>query len=265
MKKFTTLFLALLICSFAVEKYLACIFATKLKELNKQEKPIIDVIIPAFNEQDAIGNVIDDIPKDWVRDIIVADNNSKDDTSAVAKSHGATIVFQANSGYGNACLKALEYVAQKEIKPDIIVFLDGDYADFPEEIPQLVAPILKEQMDMVIGSRAIGDLEKGAMTPQQIFGNWLATTLIKYIYKYQFTDLGPFRAIKYDSLLALKMIDQNYGWTVEMQVKAAQQKMKCTEIPVKYRVRIGQSKVSGTVKGTIMAGYKILWTIFKLI
>lgn len=227
--------------------------------------PIIDVIIPAFDEEAAIGNVINDIPKEWVRDIIVANNNSKDRTGIVAKEAGATVVFEGKSGYGIACLKGMEYVANKKIKPDIIVFLDGDYSDFPEQIIELVAPIIDDNMDMVIGSRAIGDLEKGAMMPQQLFGNWLATSLIKLIYKYSFSDLGPFRAIKYDSLLALDMKDKNYGWTVEMQVKAAQQKMKCTEIPVKYRVRIGTSKVSGTIKGTIMAGYKILWTIFKLI
>jgi glycosyltransferase involved in cell wall biosynthesis len=166
-------------------------------------------------------------------------------------------------GYGNACLKGLEYIAQKDIKPDIIVFLDADYSDHPEELPLLIAPIWEGNKDMVIGSRALGQKESGSMTPQQVFGNWLATRLIKLFFKYRFTDLGPFRAIRYDSLLKINMIDKNYGWTVEMQIKAAKLQLRCTEIPVTYRRRIGVSKVSGTVKGTIMAGYKIILTIFK--
>ena len=147
--------------------------------------------------------------------------------------------------------------------PDTIVFIDGDYSDYPEEMTNLLLPIKESDMDMVIGSRALGNLQKGSMTPQQIFGNWLATTLIRLIYKYEFTDLGPFRAIRYDKLLEIKMQDQTYGWTVEMQLKAAKHKFKCTEVPVDYRKRIGVSKVSGTVKGTILAGYKILLWIFK--
>jgi hypothetical protein len=146
-----------------------------------------------------------------------------------------------------------------------VVFIDGDYSDYPEEMSLLVNPIIKDGADLVIGSRALGQLENGAMMPQQVFGNWLATTLIKMIYKYEFTDLGPFRAIRYDKLLDINMQDKTYGWTVEMQVKAAKLKMKCVEIPVTYRKRIGVSKVSGTLKGTILAGHKILWTIFKLL
>lgn len=228
-----------------------------------QERPIIDVVIPAFNEENAIGNVLKDIPKDWVREIIVCNNLSTDETAKVASDLGATVVDAPIQGYGNACLFGLAHVAKKTKKPDVIVFLDADYSDYPEELPLLIAPIVKENFDMVIGSRALGDLEKGAMMPQQIFGNWLATNLIRLFYGYKFTDLGPFRAIKYDKLLALDMKDKTYGWTVEMQVKAAKQKMKCTEVPVNYRVRIGFSKVSGTIKGTIGAGQKILWTIFK--
>lgn len=235
----------------------------KVTFVDVKDRPIIDVIIPAFNEEEAVGSVVRDIPKDWVREIIVCNNLSTDDTALVAQQAGATVVDAPEKGYGNACLYGLAYVAKKEVSPDIIVFLDGDYSDYPEELPLVVAPILKEGYDMVIGSRALGNLERGAMTPQQIFGNALATRLIRWIYGYRFTDLGPFRAIRYDSLLKLNMIDRNYGWTVEMQVKAAKQKMKCTEIPVTYRVRIGQSKVSGTIKGTIGAGRKILWTIFK--
>jgi len=229
------------------------------------QKPIIDVIIPAYNEEDSVAKVVRDIPKDWVRNIIVANNNSSDDTAKVAKEAGAIVVDQPKSGYGNACLKGMAYVADQNIKPDIVVFLDGDYSDYPEQLVDLVQPIMNDGVDMVIGSRATGEMEKGAMMPQQIFGNWLATSLIKLIYGYEFTDLGPFRAIRYDKLLVLDMKDKNFGWTVEMQVKAAKFKLKCTEVPVKYRVRIGVSKVSGTIKGTILAGHKILWTIFKLI
>ena len=156
-------------------------------------------------------------------------------------------------------------IAQKEDHPDIIVFLDGDYSDHPTELPSLLGPIVHEDVDMVIGSRALGDLEEGAMMPQQIFGNWLATNLIKLIYNYRFTDLGPFRAIRYSSLLSLNMQDKDFGWTVEMQIKAAKQKLKCVEVPVSYRKRIGVSKISGTIKGTLKAGHKIIWTIFKYI
>lgn len=226
---------------------------------------LIDVIIPAYNEEESIGNVIADIPSELVREIIVCNNGSTDGTAARASSYGATVLDQPLSGYGNACLKGIEYIDHKTEKPGIVVFLDGDYSDYPEELPSVVNPIIEEDYDMVIGSRATGDLERGAMKPQQIFGNWLATTLIRMIYKYQFTDLGPFRAIKYEALKSLNMEDKDFGWTVEMQVKAAKHGLKCTEVPVKYRKRIGQSKVSGTIKGTILAGHKILWTIFKLI
>lgn len=229
------------------------------------QKPIVDVIIPAYNEEQSIGNVVRDIPKDFVRNIIVANNNSVDMTSVVAEDAGAIVVYQPLAGYGNACLKGMDYVAGLDEKPDIIVYLDGDYSDYPEQMIGLSRPIIEEGYDMVIGSRALGIMEKGAMMPQQIFGNWLATSLIKLIYKYEFTDLGPFRAIRYDRLLEIDMQDRTFGWTVEMQVKAAKLKFKCIEVPVKYRVRIGVSKVSGTIRGTILAGHKILWTIFKLI
>jgi len=230
-------------------------------------RPKIDVIIPAYNEEESIGKVIDAIPMDWVREVIVCNNNSTDLTPKVAAEAGATVLDQPKKGYGSACLKGMEYVAAKDKseKPDIIVFLDGDYSDHPEELPMLVQPILKEEVDLVIGSRSAGEMEQGAMMPQQIFGNWLATSLIRLFYKYEFTDLGPFRAIKYNRLLELEMSDPDFGWTVEMQVKAAKYKFKCKEVPVSYRQRIGISKVSGTIRGTILAGHKILWTIFKLI
>lgn len=228
---------------------------------------IIDVIIPAYNEQASIGNVLRDIPKNLVREIIVCNNNSTDNTKAVALENGAIVVDQPLKGYGNACLKGIAYIKTKpaQKQPDIVVFLDGDYSDHPEEMHQLVAPIIEADMDMVIGSRALGNMESGAMMPQQIFGNWLATNLIRLFYNYSFTDLGPFRAIKWQQLLAIDMQDKTFGWTVEMQVKAAKHKLKCTEVAMTYRKRIGVSKVSGTLKGTILAGHKILWTIFKLL
>ena len=228
---------------------------------------VVDVIIPAYNEAASIGLVLDAIPKSLVREMIVCNNASTDTTAAVAESHGATVLLQPKKGYGSACLKGIAYLTEKpkDQQPDIVVFLDGDYSDHPEEMAALLAPILQTDTDLVIGSRALGDMEKGAMQPQQIFGNWLATTLIRIIYKYEFTDLGPFRAIRFDRLLEMKMQDPDFGWTVEMQVRAAKMKMKCQEIPVSYRRRIGISKVSGTVKGSILAGHKILWTIFKLL
>ncbi len=231
--------------------------------MNKNKKIIISVVIPAYNEEESIGKVIDEIPKSLVRDIIVCNNGSKDNTELVAKSHGAIVVNEPNPGYGNACLKGIAYLKSLSEQPDIVVFLDGDYSDYPSEMPQIIAPILENGYDLVIGSRALGTKEKGAVTPQQIFGNWLATTLIRWIYGYHFTDLGPFRAIRWDKLMAINMIDKNYGWTVEMQIKAAKHQLKATEVPVSYRQRIGVSKVSGTIKGSIMAGYKILLLIFK--
>ncbi|MFT6815892.1 MAG: glycosyltransferase involved in cell wall biosynthesis [Sphingobacteriales bacterium] len=223
----------------------------------------IKVIIPAYNEQASIKKVLDDIPRELVDEIIVINNASTDNTAEVAKTSGATVLFESVKGYGSACQKGLTYLSTLTEKPDIVVFLDADYSDHPEEIEKLIKPILEEEVMMVIGSRATGKMEKGAMMPQQIFGNWLATSLIKLFYGYTFTDLGPFRAIRYDALLKIDMQDTSFGWTVEMQVKAAKMKMKCREVPVTYRKRIGVSKITGTVKGTIKAGYMIIYTIFK--
>jgi glycosyltransferase involved in cell wall biosynthesis len=224
---------------------------------------ICRVIIPALNEEEAIGKVIEDIPADIVAEIIVVDNGSLDDTIKVAEVAGATVLTEPLRGYGAACLKGIDYVKELAADTEIIVFLDADYSDYPEEMKAVIEPILTENVDMVIGSRALGEREKGSLTPVQAFGNWLSTKLLGLIYNARFTDLGPFRAIKFDKLLALDMQDKNYGWTVEMQVKAAKQQLKFTEVPVKYRNRIGKSKVSGTVKGSILAGHKILYTIFK--
>lgn len=226
---------------------------------------IVDVVIPAFNEENSVGKVVRDIPKNLVRDIIVVNNASTDQTEKSAREEGAIVLKEPVQGYGRACLKGIGYVEDKAEPPEIVVFLDADYSDYPEEIEQLIEPIIQNKYDMVIGSRALGKKESGSMTPQQIFGNWLATTLLKLLYNVNFTDLGPFRAIRFSSLQKLEMQDKTYGWTVEMQVKAAKMELKTTEIPVRYRKRIGKSKVSGTVKGTVMAGYKILHTIFKYI
>jgi len=218
---------------------------------------IIRVIIPAFNEENAVGKVIQEIPS-LVKEIIVVNNNSNDNTKVVAEYHGATVLDEPIQGYGRACLKGMNYVSNLNTPTDIIVFLDADYSDFPEELTKLVEPILSENIDLVIGSRSTGERAKKSMTPQQIFGNWLATFLIKIIYRVEFTDLGPFRAIRWDKLQELKMQDKTYGWTVEMQLKVLKRKLPYVEIPVKYRNRIGTSKVSGTVKGSLLAGYKIL-------
>ena len=224
--------------------------------------PIIKVIIPAYNEADSIAHVIDDIPS-VVDEIIVVSNNSTDNTESNARSAGATVLTEYRKGYGWACLKGMAYIASLKPSPDIIVFLDGDYSDYPEELKKLVAPIIQNNVDFVIGSRTKALREPGSMTGPQIFGNWLATSLMSLFFKSQFTDLGPFRAIKYQCLLDLNMEDKTYGWTVEMQLKALKRGLKYKEIPVNYRNRIWVSKVSGTIKGAIFAGIKILGWIFK--
>lgn len=226
-------------------------------------KPTIYVIIPAFNEARSIGKVVAEIPKDFVTEVIVVNNASTDDTTAAARQAGATVLDEPRPGYGNACLRGIAHCQISVPPPEIIVFLDGDLSDFPQEMRALVEPIAADKVDLVIGSRTLGKRERGSLTVQQIFGNWLATKLLRLFFKAKFTDLGPFRAIRFSSLLALEMRDPTYGWTVEMQVKAAKQNIRFMELPVSYRKRIGVSKVSGTVKGTVMAGYKILYTIFK--
>jgi glycosyltransferase involved in cell wall biosynthesis len=233
-----------------------------------KHKQTIDVLIPAWNEEKALPSVLADLPKNWVRQTIVCDNGSTDGTAQAAQANGAIVVSQPARGYGNACLAGMRYLQNLPAseQPDIVVFLDGDYADFPEELPNVVAPILNDDKDMVIGSRRLGGMEPGAMTFPQRFGNWLAPALIRVFYGYRFSDLGPFRAIRWEKLQALGMRDQNFGWTVEMQVRAAKMKLECAEVPVRYRKRAaGHSKVSGTVRGTILAGWKIVTTIFKLL
>lgn len=225
---------------------------------------IIKVIIPAFNEEGAIEKVIAEIPE-IVSEIIVVNNNSTDNTAQVAQTAGATVLLEPNAGYGYACLKGMEYIARFDSaqRPDIVVFLDGDYSDYPSELTRIVAPILEDDIDFVVGARVKELRENGSMTLPQRFGNGLATKLMKLFFNSTFKDLGPFRAIKYEKLLALEMEDKTYGWTVEMQLKVLKKKFTYVEIPVKYRNRIGVSKVSGTVKGAIFAGVKILTWIFK--
>jgi glycosyltransferase involved in cell wall biosynthesis len=225
--------------------------------------PKVVVIIPAVNEEESIGKVVEAIPRPLVDTIIVGNNGSKDNTAEVAKKAGAVVVDESRPGYGWACLKGMEYASQMDEKPDIIVFIDGDFSDYPEEMPNVVAPIIENDIDLVIGSRALGAKEKGSMTFPQRFGNWLATRLMRLFYRVRYTDLGPFRAIKYDALMNLGMSDKTYGWTIEMQLRAAKHKLTYTEVPVNYKRRIGKSKVSGTIKGTILAGYKIIFAIFK--
>lgn len=220
----------------------------------------IKVIIPAYNEADAIGNVISSLPEE-VSEVIVVDNNSTDQTAAVAKNAGATVLFEPKKGYGYACLKGIEYL--KKNPPKTLVFLDGDFSDHPEELTKLVDPIKKGNVDFVVGARVPELREKGALTPQQVFGNALACFLMQWMYGSRFTDLGPFRAIRWETLEKLKMKDKTYGWTIEMQLKVLRQKIRYQEVPMHYRRRIGVSKVSGTVKGTIFAGIKIMGWIFK--
>jgi hypothetical protein len=219
------------------------------------------VIIPAFNEARSIGQVISDLPRDLVDEIVVVNNASTDETEKNARSVGATVLRESRQGYGWACLCGIAYAVSKQ--PDVVVFLDGDYSDFPNEITQLVEPILEDRADFVIGSRMRGDREPGAMLPQAIFGNWLACGLIHLIWGERFTDLGPFRAIRFTDLMALGMEDKTYGWTVEMQIKAVRAGLRCAEVPVSYRKRVGVSKITGTVAGTVKASYKILWTIAR--
>ena len=233
------------------------------KESDKNSTPTIDVIIPAFNEEKSISLVLDDIPKNLVNEVIVVNNASTDNTMDTARKGGATVLTEKRQGYGYACLKGIDYLKKRSQPPDIVVFIDADYSDYPEEMPKVVRPIIADDYDMVIGSRARGEREPGSMMPQQIFGNWLATWLIKIIYNVTFTDLGPFRAIKFDKLLAINMQDQTFGWTVEMQVKAIKNRLRYTEVPVSYRKRVGVSKIAGTVSGSIKAGYKIIYTILK--
>lgn len=219
------------------------------------------VIIPAYNEEPGIARVIADIPKQLVFDIIVVDNGSTDQTATKARQAGARVVSQPERGYGSACLAG---IASLPPATEVVIFLDGDYSDDPAQIKDLLQALQDNQADMVLGSRTRGCPERGSLTPQQKFGNWLSTGIIRLLYRHTYTDLGPFRAIRHEGLVRLDMQDRNYGWTVEMQVRALQHGLKVVEVPVSYRRRLGKSKVSGTLSGTFKAGFKILWTLGKL-
>ncbi len=219
------------------------------------------VIIPAFNEELSICKVINDIPLKLVDEIVVVNNNSTDKTPEVASNCGATVLTESQKGYGAACLAGIEYCIEQ--KHELIVFLDGDYSDHPGEMSFLLDPILKDEMDFVLGSRVIGEREKGALPIQSRIGSIIAGFLMNLFWKVKYTDLGPFRAIRMDKLLQLNMQDKWFGWTVEMQIKAAMEKLRIKEVPVSYRKRIGKSKVTGTIRGTVMASVIILSTIFK--
>ncbi len=221
--------------------------------------PKVSVIIPAYNEEESLPHVLNDLPRDRLHQIIVVDNRSTDRTSEVARANGATVVYEKRQGYGQACLSGMDALDN----PDIVVFLDGDYSDFPEEIDLLLAPILKGEADFIVGSRMILEESRKALLPQARYGNQLAVFLIRLFFGHRFTDLGPFRAIRYESLQAIGMRDKNFGWTVEMQIKAVQKGLRIREVPVRYRMRIGVSKITGTVSGTLKAGTKIIYTIFR--
>lgn len=222
----------------------------------------IDVVIPALNEERSLPLVLAGLPRPPVRRVVVADNGSSDATARVAREGGAEVVDAPRRGYGSACLAALDHV-RRTGPPDIVVFVDADWSDHPEELPRLIAPIVAGEADLVIGSRILGSREPGALLPQARAGNLIACGLIRLLYGHRFTDLGPFRAVRWDALERLGMSDPNFGWTAEMQVKALRKGLRCAEVPVSYRRRVGVSKITGTVTGTVRAGYKILWTVLR--
>lgn len=225
--------------------------------------PRVAVVIPALNEAASIGQVLADLPRPPVTQVVVVDNGSTDSTAEVARKGGAMVLYESRRGYGQACLAGIAWLSAPERRPDILVFIDGDYSDHPGELTRVIEPIVAGRADMVIGSRVLGNAEPGALLPQARFGNWLATRLIRLFWGVSYSDLGPFRAIAFPALQQLQMVDTNYGWTVEMQVKAAKRGLMSVEVPVSYRKRIGRSKVTGTISGTVGAGTKILWTIFR--
>lgn len=224
-----------------------------------EDLPPIDVVIPALNEEESIALVLEALPREWVRRVVVVDNGSEDATADVARAGGATVVREERRGYGSACLRGLEELSTDP--PSIVVFVDADFSDFPEELPRVVAPIVNDGVELVIGSRILGESEPGALLPQALFGNRLACALMRWMYGYRFSDLGPFRAIDWSALKRLQMEDRDFGWTVEMQIKAARRGLSAVEVPVSYRRRVGVSKITGTLRGTVLAGYKILYTL----
>lgn len=224
--------------------------------------PKVSVVIPAYNEEHSLPLVLEAIPRGLVQEVVVVDNGSTDATARVATQCGATLVTEPSRGYGSACLAGLAHLQLRS--PDIVVFLDGDYSDHPEELPRLLAPLREEGCDLVVGSRVLGEAEPGSLMPQARLGNRLAVFLLRILYGVQYTDLGPFRAARYARLMQLGMLDRTFGWTVEMQARAALAGWKTKEVPVSYRKRVGVSKITGTVGGTLRAGAKILSTLFLL-
>lgn len=224
-----------------------------------RDTPRVSVVVPALNEEESLPLVLDALPRHLVHEVVVVDNGSTDGTARVAREKGARVVPEPRRGYGQACLTGIAALDE----PEIVAFLDADFSDRPEELPDVLAPLIEDRADLVIGSRMIGARERGALLPQALFGNWLATLLIRLVWGERFTDLGPFRAIRAEALRRLDMRDPDFGWTVEMQVKAAKAKLRCVEVPVSYRRRVGRSKITGTVRGTVAASRKILGTIFR--
>ena len=222
----------------------------------------LDVVIPALNEEASLPLVLAALPRPPVRRVVVADNGSTDDTARVAREGGAVVVDAPRRGYGSACLAGLGFL-RRNGPPDVVVFVDADYSDHPDELPALVAPILAGQADLVIGSRVLGNRERGALLPQARAGNLVACWLIRLLYGHRYTDLGPFRAVRWEALERIGMTDPNFGWTAEMQVKALRHGLRVAEVPVSYRRRVGVSKITGTISGTVRAGYKILWTVLR--
>lgn len=221
----------------------------------------VAVLIPALDEEASIGRVVEALGDTVARRILVVDNGSRDDTAAVARAAGAEVVHEPRRGYGSACLRGIAHYRAEP--PDVLVFVDGDFSDYPEELDRLVAPVASGESDLVIGSRVLGGAPRDALLPQARFGNWLSCRLIAALFGVDYTDLGPFRAVRWWTLEALDLRDKDFGWTVEMQVRAARLGIPAKEVPVSYRRRIGRSKISGTLMGSLRAGQKILWTIFR--
>jgi len=237
-------------------------------------RPRVAVVLPALNEEQALPLVLAELPMEWVDEVIVVDNGSRDGTARVARENGARVVEEPRRGYGRACLSGLELLFGQRMPTageqplgafgecDCVVFLDADHSDYPADLPDLLAPLLADEADMVIGSRILGGASLGALLPQAWFGNKLACALMRIFFGARHTDLGPFRGIRVGALQHLEMGDEDYGWTVEMQLKARVARLRTVEIPVRYRARIGESKVTGTWRGTLGAAYKILGWIF---
>jgi glycosyltransferase involved in cell wall biosynthesis len=230
---------------------------------SEKPRPITDVVIPVLNERRALPLVFADIPPGWIREVVVVDNGSTDGSAEVARGLGATVVHEPRRGYGQACLAGIRELAARPHPPDVVLFLDADHSDHADELPRILAPIAEGRADFVVGSRVLGEREPGALLPQARFGNWLASWLIRRLYGLEVTDLGPFRAIRWTTLVSLEMADTNFGWTAEMQVKAARRGVRYTEVPTSYRRRVGVSKITGTVSGTLRAGWKILYTVWR--